>query len=147
MLSMADPTTFETQAKDAVTACIKADPAGGVAKIVPVIVMQVAHAARVTKDPKDAVVAACRGGFNAVLLGGQSVPDGAIGVMDALPGMSLSMRTSPEDLMSWVMEGAADVMPMAGAAVRDALHTRIEEKYMGASSIFDKFCEAAKNRG
>ncbi|MBI5246765.1 MAG: hypothetical protein HY923_06255 [Elusimicrobia bacterium] len=144
---MADPTDFETQAKDAVMACIKADPLGGAAKIVPVIGMQLAHAARVTKEPKDAVVAACRGGFNAVLLGGQSVPDAAVGVMEALSGMSLSMRTSPEDLMSWVMEGAADVMPMAGAAVQDALRTRIEEKYMGASTIFDQFCEAAKNRG
>lgn len=143
---MADPTDFEAQAKDAVMACIKADPAGGAAKIVPVICQHLAHAARMTKEPKNPVVAACRGGFNAVLLGGQSVPDAAIGVMEALSGMSLSMRTSPEDLMSWVMEGAADVMPMAGATVRDALHTRIEEKYMGASSIFGKFCEAAKNR-
>ena len=146
MLSMSDPIDFETQAKDAVAACIKADPAGGATKIVPVICQHLAHAARVTKEPKDPVVAACRGGFNAVLLGGQSVPDAAVGVMEALSGMSLSMRTSPEDLMSWVMEGAADVMPMAGAAIRDALHTRIEEKYMGASAIFDKLCEAAAKR-
>ena len=146
MSSMADTSDFEKAAKEAVEACIKADPMGGAAKIVPVIGQQLAHAARVNKEPKDAVVAVCRGGFNAVLLGGQSVPDAAIGVMDALSGMSLSMRSSPEDLMSWVMEGAADVMPMAGAPVRDALQTRIEEKFMGASSIFIAFCDAAAKR-
>ena len=42
-----------------------------------------------------------------------------------------------------VMEGIADVTPMAGVEVRDALRTKIEEKFMGASGIFDAFCENA----
>ena len=141
---MADAAEVEKQAKDAVAASIKADPFGGAAKFVPVICQQLSIASRALPHPKDAVVAACRGGFNAVLLGGQSVPDAAIGVIEALSTMSLMMKTGPEDLMSWVMEGAADVMPLAGPAVRDAVHTRIEEKWMGASSIFDQFCRAAE---
>ena len=145
-MTMTDSPDFEKQAQETVTACIKSNPLGGSARIVPVICQQIAHAARVNKAPKDAVIAACRGAANAVLLGGQSVPDAAIGIMDALPGMSLMMRSGPEDLMSWVMEGVADVMPMAGDEIRDALSARIEEKFMGASMIFNENCEAANKK-
>lgn len=140
---MTDTPDLERQAKDAVAASIKAN-----SSTVPVMCHHISHASRVSKDPKSAVVAVCRGSMNAVLLGGQSVPDAAIALMEALPNTSLMMRTSPEDLMSWVMEGVADVTPMAGAEVRDAICAKIEEKFMGASSIFVEFCEAAlkKNR-
>jgi hypothetical protein len=141
---MADTPDFEKQAKDAVTASLKSNSAPAA-----VICQQISHAARMSKDPKPAIIAVCRGAMNAILLGGQSVPDAAVALMEALPNTSLMMRTGPEDLMSWVMEGIADVTPMAGAAVRDAVSARIEEKFMGASSIFNEFCEAAlrKSRG
>ena len=144
---MADLSELEKQAKDAVAASIAADSAAGAALTVPVMCQHISHAARVNADPKPGVIAVCRGSMQAVLLGGQNVPDAAVALMDALPNMSLMMRAGPEDLMSWVMEGIADVTPMAGPEVRDALRTKIEEKYMGASSIFDAFCEAAKKRG
>ena len=149
MIPMAEPTDFEKQAKEAVAAVIASDSVSGAALTVPVICQHISHAARMSKDPKPAVVAVCRGAMNAVLLGGQSVPDAAIALMEALPNTSLMMRTSPEDLMSWVMEGVADVTPMAGAEVRDAVSAKIEEKFMGASAIFNEYCEAAlkKNRG
>ena len=141
MVLMTDTPDFEKQAKDAVTASIKAN-----SPTVPVICQQISHASRLSKDPKAAVVAVCRGSMNAILLGGQSVPDAAVALLEALPNTSLMMRTSPEDLMSWVMEGVADVTPMAGAEVRDAVCIKIEEKFMGASSIFVEFCEAALKR-
>ena len=146
---MADTPDFEKQAKDAVAACIAADPVAGAALTAPIMCQHISHACRLSKEPKPAVVAVCRGAMNAVLLGGQSVPDAAVALLEALPNTSLMMRTSPEDLMSWVMEGVADVTPMAGAEVRDAICAKIEEKFMGASAIFVEFCEAAlkKSRG
>ena len=140
---MADTNDLEKQAKDAVAAIVASNPAGGAARTASVICQHISHAARISKEPKTAVVAVCRGSINAVLLGGQSVPDTALALMEALPNISLMMRAGPEDLMSWVMEGIADVTPMAGVTVRDALRARIEEKFMGASGVFDKFCEAA----
>jgi len=137
---------LEKQAKDAVAAIIAKDSVSGAALTVPVICQHISHAARMTKDPKPAVVAVCRGAMNAVLLGGQSVPDAAVALMEALPNMSLMMRAGPEDLMSWVMEGVADVTPMAGADVRDAVSLKIEEKFMGASAIFNEFCDAAAKK-
>ncbi len=138
---------YEKQSKDAVAATIAGDPVAGPVRTVPVICQQLSHAARMSKDPKASVIAVCRGAMKAVLLGGQSVPDTAVALMEALPNMSLMMRAGPEDLMSWVMEGIADVTPMAGPEVRDALRARIEEKFMGASSIFEAYCEAASKRG
>ncbi|MEQ1920403.1 MAG: hypothetical protein ABL955_14530 [Elusimicrobiota bacterium] len=135
---MSDSPDIEKQAQDAVTESLKAG-----APSAPVMCQQISHSCRVSKDPKSAVISVCRGSMNAVLLAGQSVPDATIALMEALPNTSLMMRTSPEDLMSWVMEGVADVTPMAGAEVRDAISARIEEKFMGASAIFNEFCEAA----
>jgi hypothetical protein len=82
--------------------------------------------------------------MNAVLLAGQDVPAAAVALMEALPNISLMMRVGPEDMMSWVMEGVADVASFAGPEVSGALSAKIEEKFMGAASIFDGFCEAAK---
>jgi hypothetical protein len=138
---------YEKRAKDAVAAAIAGDPVAGPVLTVPVICQQLSHATRMSTDPKAGVIAVCRGAMQAVLLGGQSVPDTAVALMEALPNMSLMMRAGPEDLMSWVMEGVADVTPVAGPEVRDAVSAKIEEKFMGASSIFNGFCEAAAKRG
>lgn len=143
---MSSPADIEKQAKDAVTAAIGADPATGVAKSVAVICQQMSHAARLHKQPKDAVVAVVRGSMNAALLAGQNLPDTAVALLDALPNTTLMMSAGPEELMTWIMEGIADVTPVAGPDVRDALRVRIEEKFMGASTIFDGFCEAAAKR-
>lgn len=134
---------YEKQAKDAVAASIQSDPGAGCARTVPVMCQQISAATRTTQEPKDAVVAVCRGSMHAVLLAGQSVPDAAVGLLDSLPNMSLMMRSGPEDLMSWVMEGIAEATTMAPADVRDGVRTKIEEKFMGASSIFDDLCRAA----
>jgi hypothetical protein len=140
---MADPTEHEKQAKDAVAASIQGDPGAGPARTVPVMCQQISAAARLHKEPKDAVVAVCRGSMNAVLLAGQSVPDASVALLDALPNMSLMMRAGPEDLMSWVMQGIAESTKVAGADVREGVRTKIEEKFMGASAIFDELCRAA----
>lgn len=144
---MTEPTDHEKQAKDAVAAVIAKDAASGNALTVPVICQHISFAARMNKEPKAAIIAVTRGAMNAVLLGGQNVPDAAVALLEALPNTSLIMRTGPEDLMSWVMEGIADVTPVAGPDVRDALRVAIEEKFMGASVIFDALCDAAAARG
>jgi hypothetical protein len=142
---MADIPDFEKQAKDAVAASIASG--SGAAMTAPLICQQISHAAHVGPDPKLSVIAVCRGSMKAVLLGGQSVPDAAVALLTALPNTSLIMRAGPEELMSWVMEGVADVTPLAGPEVRDALRAKIEENFMGASTIFDGFCDTAARRG
>jgi hypothetical protein len=143
MLPMADSPDFEKQAKDAVAAMLASNPAAGTALVVPVVCQQISHAARLGKDPKQAVIAVCRGAMGALLLAGQDLPAAVVALMEALPNTSLMMRVGPEDLMSWVMEGVAAVTAVAGPQAREAMSSKIEEKFMGASTIFEGFCEAA----
>ncbi len=143
MSAMPDLALVEAHAKDAVAAAIKSDPMAGPKKTVPVMCQRISAAALENPQPKDAIVAAVRGSMQAVMLAGQSVPDAAMGLLDALPNTSLMMRAGPEELMSWVMGGFAEATKVAPPDVRDALRARIEEKFMGASSIFDELCRAA----
>ncbi len=144
---MPDLPDFAKQAKDAVVAGITANPRAGAALTVPIMCQQISYAAKISVDHKSAIVAVSRGSMQAVLLSGQSVPEAAIALLESLPNISLMMSAGPENLMSWVMEGIADVTPMAGAEVRDALRVSIEENFMGTSVIFNGFCEAAARRG
>lgn len=137
------PEDHEKQSKDAVAAAIAADPSAGPLKTVPVICQRISAAAAMNAQPKQAVVSTCRGAILAVLVSGQSVPDTTIALMEALPNISLMMRSGPEDLMSWVMDGVAQATKLAPASVRDGVRAKIEEKFMGASSIFDELCREA----
>lgn len=137
------PEDYEKLAKESVAAALAADPGAGTAKAVAVMCQRISGAASMNREPKDAVVATCRGAMLAVLVSGQSVPDATIQLLDALPNISLMMRAGPEDLMSWVMDGVAQATKLAPAEVRDGVRSRIEEKFMGASSIFDELCRAS----
>jgi hypothetical protein len=64
---MTDSPDFEKRAKEAVAASIAADAAGGAALTVPIMCQQISYASRISTDPKQAVVAVCRGSMNAVL--------------------------------------------------------------------------------
>lgn len=145
--SMPDLAAVETHAKDAVAAAIKADPGAGPGKAVAVICQRISGAAIENPQPKDAIVAAVRGSFQAIILAGHSVPDAAMALLEALPNTSLMMRAGPEELMSWVMGGFAEATRLSSPDVRDALRSRIEEKFMGASSIFDDLCREADSKG
>lgn len=133
---------FEKSAQEAIVAA-KERCAGGPAATASIVCPLISMAARSSADPHDAVVAAVRGAIKGVLLNGHSVPDCSIKVIESLPDISLMMKVGPENLMSWVMEGIAGAMPLAGPDARDAIHAKIEENWMGASVIFDGFCEAA----
>ena len=133
---------LEKSARDSVNAALGgAEPSPK--KAAGAIVQQISHAARASKDTREAVVAAVRGGIGAVLVSGVDLAETAVLTLESLSNMSLMMRVSPEDLMSWVMEGIASIAPMANPAVRDAIQNKIDEKFMGAGEVFFKFFEAA----
>jgi len=138
------PPDYEKQAREAVTSALGQISSGWPEKAALVTCQQISHAAQVAKDPRAAVVAVCRGAMSGVLLSNQSLPDTVLKVLQALPDTSLMMRSGAEALMSWVMEGVADVTPLAGPEIRDAISAKIDEKFMGAGAVFDAFCEKAK---
>lgn len=135
---------YEKQAHEAVVSALGQLSSGWPEKAALITCQQISHAAQVAKDPRAAVVAVCRGALSGVLLSNQNLPDAVLKLLEKLPDTSLIMRSGPEELMSWVLEGAADVTPMAGPAVRDAISAKIEEKFMGVGPVFDALCEKAK---
>ncbi len=137
---------FEKSARDFVNAALGgAEPSPK--KAAAAIAQQIAHAARASKDTREAVVAAVRGGIGASFVAGVDLPETSVLTLESLSNMSLMMRVSPEDLMSWVMEGIASIAPSASPTVRDAIQNKIDEKYMGAGEVFYKFFEAALKQG
>ncbi|MBI3551737.1 MAG: hypothetical protein HY077_04405 [Elusimicrobia bacterium] len=136
---------YEKQARETVARLTLGGDGPG--KAAALITQLIGQAARSSKDPHAVVVAVCRGAMDGAHISGQSLPETAIKVLESLPNMSLMMRSGPEELMSWVMEGIAEVTPGVGGEVRDAIHAKIEEKFMGA--VFDGLCQKAfqKARG
>jgi hypothetical protein len=137
---------FEKTAQETIVA-YKAKCAEGGKAAASVIAPLISRAAASNADPRQAVASVCRGAMKGILLNGQSVPDAAIKLIEALPDMTLTTRNGPEAVMSWVMEGIAGAMPIAGAETREAIAAQIEERFMGASQIFQGFCEEAAAKG
>lgn len=138
---------YEKQAREAVTSALGQIDSGRPEKAALIACRQISHAARAAKDPRFAVVAVCRGAMSAVFLSNHSLPDAVLKLLESLPDTSLMMRSGPEELMSWAMEGVADVTVVAGPAIRDAISAKIEEKFMGAGPVFDALCDKARLKG
>ncbi|OGS41436.1 MAG: hypothetical protein A2506_09625 [Elusimicrobia bacterium RIFOXYD12_FULL_66_9] len=143
----AQPHDYEKPAREAVASALKELSSGWPEKAALITCQQISHAAQVAKDPHAAVVAVCRGALSGVLLSNQNLPDAVLKLLEKLPDTSLIMRSGPEELMSWVLEGAADVTLVAGPSARDAISAKIEEKFMGVGPVFDALCEKARLKG
>lgn len=131
----------EKSARDAVNAALLkgADPS----VLAKLICQQIAMAARGSQDPKDAVVAAARGGMAGVFLGNQDVPATTVEVLSGLAEMSLMTRAGPQELMSWVMEGVAAVVANVPDGIGSKIADAIEERFQGAGQAFSALCDQA----
>jgi hypothetical protein len=144
---MADLAEIEKSAREYVAATMTAD--GGAhdsVKASKLICQCLAQAARSTKEPQASVVAAVRGAMAGALLSGQNIPETAVKVLEALPGITLMTTAGPEAVMSWVMQGMAEMVHMVSPEVRLAIGAGIEEKFMGAGTVFEELCEKAPKK-
>ena len=137
---MSEEITLERQAREAVAAELS-KKSGAAAAVMGSLI---ARASRSATDPHAAVVDVCRGGMGALLLAGQDLPASAVQILEILPNLSLMMRSGPEQLMTWVMEGIAAAAAMSSPDVQESIKTRIDEKFMGAGDVFGSFCEKAR---
>ena len=118
-----------------------------IAKVTPVLMQRLSYAARVAgSNPKEPVIAVVRAGCVACAVGGIDLADLTIAILQELPNTSLMVKAGPEDLMSWVMQGAAEAAVTA-AGDREKIATKIEEKFMGAGQVFEGFYDAARAKG
>ena len=99
------------------------------------------------QDPHLTVTAVCRGILGGMMVANQDLPQTVVLTLQQLGDASHEVPLSPEDLMTWAMEGFASVAVVAGPRAMDAIEAEIESKIMGAGTVFRNLCEEARNRG
>lgn len=119
----------------------------GAAELLKQLIVGGVTGTKFRQEPRVTVSAICRGIMSGILLIEKDMPLTAVKILTELPLVSNEVPLDPGELMTWAMEGMAQVAHMAGPAAEGAIQERIEEKFMGAGSVFSDLChKAAKAR-
>lgn len=98
------------------------------------------QATKLRQEPQKTVRAVCRGVISGVLLAGGSLPETAACILSEMAAVADETALSPQDLMTWSMEGIAQAAQIAGADVQSKIQDAIEARFMGAGSVFGDIC-------
>lgn len=99
------------------------------------------------QDPKITVVAVCRGVLGGLLLNGQPLDGPCVAVLNVMADVSHTVTVTPEDLMTWAMQGFAEIAAMAGPEASHTIESAIESSFMGAGAVFAQACAEARKKG
>lgn len=114
------------------------------AEIATKIAAEAVQSAKSSDEKRMTVRRICRGVMSGMLLLNKNLPDTAICLLKASAVMSQDLNLDPMDVMTWCLEGIADITPVAPPEARGAIAGRIEENFMGAGQIFGDFCDQAR---
>lgn len=142
-MTAGQPPDYEKQAKEAIQAVWAQDQTVDPAKAAQITTSHIAHAARLSKDSRKAIVDVTKGALAGMLLTNQDLPETALQILKSLMNISLVTRADPSEIMNWVLEGIAEVTPSAGMATRSAIHNKIEAEFMGTGQTFSQLCDKA----
>ena len=98
------------------------------------------------QDPHLTVSGVCRGVMSGVLLNDQSLPETAVFLLGEMADVAQEVQLDPADLMTWGMEGIADVAVMASANAASSIQEQIEQRFMGVGEIFSQICRKASEK-
>lgn len=134
---------YEKKAKDAIASISLQDASKGPADIGKAAAQLIAGASNMAQDPHQAISAVARGAMLGAFLSVQDLPACAVEILKALSDLSLLGRVAPEQIMTWVLEGIAEMTPQAGLPARSAIREKLEAQFVGISSVFDPLCDKA----
>jgi hypothetical protein len=143
---MTDAADYEKLSKDAIVSLLKSGGDTGAPKVAALVCQLIAQAARGTHDARASVTASVRGSMSGVIVGGPDLAEVSVKILETLPNMSLMSRVGPEEIMSAVLEGIADLTPLMPPNVKDSISAHLEEKFMGAGEVFDGLCQKARQK-
>jgi hypothetical protein len=103
-----------------------------------VIVAEVASAVE-SQDARQTVTSACRGVTAGILLFEQDLPKTAVALLKGMTTIAQRTGLSPDECMTWAMEGIAQTCKLAPDATATAVRAAIDENFMGAAETYDKF--------
>lgn len=137
---------YEQQARHAVKTALASGTRATPAAMSKVVVNQVANAARATQDQRKAVMMVCFAALRDLHLLGMDLSEITIQILHELSHISLMVRVNPQDVMTWVMEGIAQVAVTAGDPVCIEMAKAIEHEFIGAGAAFSELCEKARGK-
>lgn len=97
-------------------------------------------------DPRSTVQQVCKGMMSGLLLAEKDLPKSAVLLLQGMAEAAQETHREPSDLMTWAMEGIAQVAPMVSPEVRAALQDAIDQAFMGAGQVFNELCQKASKR-
>lgn len=113
------------------------------AEIAKKIIVAGIKSTKVRQDPHLTVASACRGVLGGMLVLNKDLGETAVRVLREIPHIAHEVPIDPGDLMTWGMEGMAEVARMAGREASQHVQERIEESFMGAGAVFSQLCSRA----
>lgn len=138
---------FEKLAREVVSSrleAIKTAPAAA-GEIAKKMIVTAVKSTKVRQQARVTVRQVCRGVMGGLLIIGKNLPAAAVEILKALgEDAAQEVRADPNDLMTWAMEGIADISPIVGVEVRSEIREAIAERYMGAGEVFSQLCDAAE---
>jgi hypothetical protein len=134
---------FEKLSREIVLSRLKAPDAGpGEFSVIAKKTMLAALASTHFKqDPRLTVRSICRGLVGGVFLSDANVADAASQLLSVLSEVGQEASIAPSDLMTWAMEGIAEIARMAPPGTQTAIADKIESTFHGAGPIFRQFCQ------
>lgn len=120
-----------------------------VAEITEKLVAAALDTAKGRQESRMAVRRACRGAMSGLIAAKREhrLPQTAVSLLQAMAGLADRFHFLPADMMTWCMEGIADITKLAGEESAASIQKYIRMEFMGTEGIFKEFCQkaAAKN--
>ena len=139
---------FERLAREIVASRLKdlAAPAEGAGAVAREIIISAVQSTKVRQDPHLTVTAAVRGVMSGLLLIEKPLVDAAVEVLQQANNIAQQSSLDPTEVMTWALEGIAQVAAMAPAEAQNAIHEAIEHKYMGAGGVYNELLAKAAGK-
>ncbi|MCX5794787.1 MAG: hypothetical protein NTY77_04765 [Elusimicrobia bacterium] len=138
---------FPQQARIAIRKALAEGVKATPAEMSRIVVDQIADASRASQDQRQAVIAVCRASLGDLHVLGMDLSETTIQTLRDLSRTSLMSRVDPQDVMTWVMEGIAEVAATLDRPACNAIVSAIDGEFMGAGQAFAELCEKARRKG
>jgi hypothetical protein len=117
------------------------------AEIAKRILVAALQSTRTRQDPAKTTESVCRGVLGGLVLINQDLAAAAPLILKEMAHVSHDVPISPEDLMTWAMDGFGRVAVLAGPEAEHAIQMAIDREFHGAGEVFGKACEKARAGG
>lgn len=143
-----DGFNFEKLAREIVMSKLKNldQPGDTAAQVAEKIMVAAIKSTGERQHPMVTIIKVCRGCMSGIVIIDKDLTGAALALLKKVMPVSDQLKLDPESVMTWFLEGIAEVTPMVGTDTRNNIRYMIEEEFIGAGEIFSKLSEQAQSR-